>query len=418
MLNVKYYKDYRHNYLILKCSEEQQTDTYQRKMLAANPMKGLLKCQERHVNGEMLLYYEITSRQSLASIYEGRSMGLEVIQQFFLGLKLVNDTLQKYLLDDRGLVLSPEYIFRDLETEEFFFLYYPENHEENLSRLMEFFMDKVDNENAEAVETVYRIADLIHREQLVLDEILEWLNDTIDDNYCEKRQEETRITEKEISIAEPEWAEAEKQCQNPEEKNNYSFVFLIAGLLGMGILFYIMNSYRLNDMGKLLLAAGWSMVVFLLAGATFGYIRQLSGSKMGSSEGEIKKISYERTYPEEYELQREPATEQGNTVFIPWTENCENRLYGMNKGNKYHIDLGHLPLTVGKLAGAVDMVIDEQGISRMHARFTRAGAKVCITDLNSTNGTFKNGLRLQPNDSEIIEPGDEIRLGKLKFIYR
>ncbi len=41
-----------------------------------------------------------------------------------------------------------------------------------------------------------------------------------------------------------------------------------------------------------------------------------------------------------------------------------------------------------------------------------------ITDLNSTNGTFRNGMRLEPNASEIIEPGDEIGIGKLKFIYR
>ena len=90
----------------------------------------------------------------------------------------------------------------------------------------------------------------------------------------------------------------------------------------------------------------------------------------------------------------------------------------MDKKNKCHIDLGRLPLTVGKLAGAVDMVINEKSISRMHAKFSRNGASVYITDLNSTNGTFRNGMRLMPNASEEIEPGDEIRLGKLKFIYR
>ena len=75
-------------------------------------------------------------------------------------------------------------------------------------------------------------------------------------------------------------------------------------------------------------------------------------------------------------------------------------------------------MTVGKLAGSVDMVINDQSISRRHVKFAREGNRVCMTDLNSTNGTFKNGLRLQPNASEILEPGDEIRLGKLKFIYR
>ena len=64
------------------------------------------------------------------------------------------------------------------------------------------------------------------------------------------------------------------------------------------------------------------------------------------------------------------------------------------------------------------MVIKEQSISRMHAKFSRNGNSIYVTDLNSTNGTFKNGMRIVPNTSEMIEPGDEIRLGKLKFIYR
>ena len=46
------------------------------------------------------------------------------------------------------------------------------------------------------------------------------------------------------------------------------------------------------------------------------------------------------------------------------------------------------------------------------------GNRFFITDLNSTNGTFRNGMRLEPNASEIIKPGDEIGIGKLKFIYR
>ena len=99
-------------------------------------------------------------------------------------------------------------------------------------------------------------------------------------------------------------------------------------------------------------------------------------------------------------------------------ENCENKLYGVGKSNKNHIDLNRLPLTVGKLAGSVDMVIEDQSISRRHARFFREGNRVYMSDLNSTNGSFKNGVRLLPNASEVLEPGDEIRLGKLKFIYR
>ena len=83
-----------------------------------------------------------------------------------------------------------------------------------------------------------------------------------------------------------------------------------------------------------------------------------------------------------------------------------------------YIPLQKLPITVGKMAGAVDLLLNDQSVSRLHARISRDGNRFFITDLNSTNGTFRNGMRLEPNASEIIEPGDEIVIGKLKFIYR
>ena len=72
MLDVTYYKDYRHNYLILKDNGSFCENIYQRKMVTENKIKGLLSSQERYINGETLLYYEITSRQSIASIYGGK----------------------------------------------------------------------------------------------------------------------------------------------------------------------------------------------------------------------------------------------------------------------------------------------------------------------------------------------------------
>ena len=94
----------------------------------------------------------------------------------------------------------------------------------------------------------------------------------------------------------------------------------------------------------------------------------------------------------------------------------QNRKRFRNRMN--HIPLQKLPITVGKMAGAVDLVLNDQSVSRLHARISRDGNRFFITDLNSTNGTFRNGMRLEPNASEIIEPGDEIGIGKLKFIYR
>lgn len=421
MFQVKYYKDYQHNYLIIKCKEEKGIGSYQRKMITSNTIKGLLICQERHINGDTLLYYEITSKQSLESIYASKSVNLEVLQDFFLQLKLVYDILQKYLLNESSLVLSPEYIYRDMESGDFFFLYYPEEENNTFIHLMDFFAEKVSEEDTEAVETVYKIADLIHKEQFVIDEVLEWFQDYSNvSGQPPVMQKNMPEYEETYTDSEEDMYEKNRE-ENTSGKRNLSKWTLFPAILGVvmaGSLLYFMYGYNLTEMGKILLVIGWCIVIFLLGIAILGYWAgnrekmdiEMPEEKAKEFPGEI--MNYERTF------RNTKAAECGNTVYIPWIDNCENRLYGVDKGNKYHIDLGKLPLTVGKMAGAVDMVINETGISRMHAKFSKTGNKIYITDLNSTNGTFKNGLRLEPNASEMIEPGDEIRLGKLKFIYR
>ena len=49
------------------------------------------------------------------------------------------------------------------------------------------------------------------------------------------------------------------------------------------------------------------------------------------------------------------------------------------KSNKYHIPLQNLPITVGKMAGAVDLVLNDQSVSRLHARISRDGNRFFIT---------------------------------------
>ena len=421
MLEVKYFKDYRHNYLIVKDNGSLSENVFQWKMITENRIKGLLPTSEKHINGELLLYYEITSKQSLQSYFDGKSIKMKHLRKFFIQLKVVNDALQKYLLDGTCLVFSPQYIFLNVETEEIFFLYYPDPQAGNLTELMDFLMTKVDEDDVEAVETVYRIADLIQREQFVLDEVLQWFED-------EHKEKEQEPIEKNFVFSQDGYEtsyEVEKPYMEKDDgsmaENDRRTIWILpaVGLSAIvaGILVYIMCFYQLSYKETIYLIAGWGVVAAVLLGVAIWYLKPYFYSKKKRKPYKVQESVKDFVQTHETD-RRELEEEIGNTVFIPWAENCENKLYGMDRKNKCHIDLQNLPLTVGKLAGVVDMVINEKSISRMHARFTRSGNKIYITDLNSTNGTFKNGMRLEPNASQIIEPGDEIRMGKLKFIYR
>ena len=74
--------------------------------------------------------------------------------------------------------------------------------------------------------------------------------------------------------------------------------------------------------------------------------------------------------------------------------------------------------SIGKRRGEADLVLDHAGVSRLHARIVREGDSFFVEDLNSTNGTFKNGLRLQPYEKRELEEGDEIGFGQEILIFR
>jgi hypothetical protein len=72
-------------------------------------------------------------------------------------------------------------------------------------------------------------------------------------------------------------------------------------------------------------------------------------------------------------------------------------------------------LTVGTLESN-DVVVDADGVSRVHAVFERFGDTWCIRDLGSRNGTFVNGGRIV--GERALHAGDEILLGRLRLLFR
>jgi FHA domain len=72
-------------------------------------------------------------------------------------------------------------------------------------------------------------------------------------------------------------------------------------------------------------------------------------------------------------------------------------------------------VTVGTLESN-DVVVDADGVSRIHAVFERFGDAWCVRDLGSRNGTFVNGGRII--GEQALHSGDEIVLGRLRLRFR
>ncbi len=61
---------------------------------------------------------------------------------------------------------------------------------------------------------------------------------------------------------------------------------------------------------------------------------------------------------------------------------------------------------------------EEAGVSRRHFKLTLAEGRYAIQDLGSTNYTWVNQRRLEPDTPNRLSDGDEIRAGRLKMIFR
>lgn len=77
------------------------------------------------------------------------------------------------------------------------------------------------------------------------------------------------------------------------------------------------------------------------------------------------------------------------------------------------LHLGAAEMTLGRLEDN-DVVLNHPQVSAHHARLTRAQDSYLLTDLNSTNHIYVNGLQVT---SHLLQPRDEVRIGPYKFIY-
>ncbi len=55
----------------------------------------------------------------------------------------------------------------------------------------------------------------------------------------------------------------------------------------------------------------------------------------------------------------------------------------------------------------------ELGLSRRHAKFINEDGILKVADMDSTNGTYINGIPLRPNQPQIMRLGDQLTLGKV-----
>ncbi len=79
-----------------------------------------------------------------------------------------------------------------------------------------------------------------------------------------------------------------------------------------------------------------------------------------------------------------------------------------------HFELTEETTSVGRHENSA-LLLDDVSVSRHHAVFTRtASGRITVRDLNSLNGTYVNGARVEET---ALHSADEVQIGKFKLVF-
>lgn len=457
MVKAKYFKDYKHNYLILKCNEPGAGENYQSRMLASGKIDRILKCSVRHINGEAYFYYDISSRVTLENLYRGKKMSYEQVKDFFRQMDIIYRMLGDFFMEEAGLQMRPDTIYYDLSSANYFGLYYPEKEapaENPYEPLMDFLLNHTDSDDRKLTDIVYRIYELAGESFFSMADALALFEDEeevltaetfFEESPAESMIEESIMEEKSYEAKEYDDENEENEKLHSDREKNITFyrVFAVLSLCGIGSAVWIYLHFALTEQETLLLICClavmglcflFSLLQIFFSGKRNRKKEQEDRELLWDIEDEFREertvaiqdvldknmgISMNRESKNQTAYQEKMGEQYGETIFIDTRkQKAENKLYSLDKKNKKHIVLTQFPFSIGKMPGCVDCVLTDASISRLHARIEKQGEKIFLTDMNSTNGTYKNGLRMEPSETVEIEPGDEIRFGKLNYCYR
>lgn len=92
--------------------------------------------------------------------------------------------------------------------------------------------------------------------------------------------------------------------------------------------------------------------------------------------------------------------------------------YLIRRKNKERIMITGPVFTIGKERRRVNYCVDDNSsVSRCHARISRKGSQYVAADMNSTNYTFINGVKVNPGEEKALSDNDILRLSDEEFEF-
>ena len=456
-MRAEYKRDMNHNYLILYGEDEINTDSYQVRMLVGNVIPSLLKCRIQGMDGRFLVYFDITSKQALSVLYEEKKMGVEDLRLIFGGFVKAMEDAAEYLMNPGQFIISPEYIYTDIEKQEIYFCMMPgyeKDIKEQFQFLTEYILPKIDHQDQDAVILGYGVYKRAMEDSFHLEHIKEEL-------YKTQGQQGTTTTKAEQMKTESEQRQ-ESEDFNPEEEGfweneeiNQEFVrdgekskrlslpqkigiivlvaILLCGIAAITLMGYLPYLETGTILGIIIVLVACVMLFVYVSKIKKkpGALRQGREEERDNPKGITGKVPTDQTDQSQNTIKsvvkstNKPVAKSsqlhadyGETVVLSaGAVSGPASLVSKEPGELATIYINEDLTVIGKLETACDAVISLPTVSRIHAKIRKKEDAYYLTDMNSRNGTAVNGRLLLPDEEYQLEPEDEVAFAQARYIF-
>ena len=456
-MRTEYKRDMNHNYLIVYGENEINTDSYQVRMLAGNVIPSLLKCRIQGMDGRFFIYFDITSKQAVNVLYEEKKMGVEDLRLIFGGFVKAMEDAAEYLINPGQFIMSPEYIYTDIEKRQIYFCMMPgyeKDIKEQFQLLTEYILPKIDHQDQDAVILGYGVYKRAMEDSFHLEHIKEEL-------YKTQGQQGTTTTKAEQMKTESEQRQ-ESEDFNLEEEGfweneeiNQEFVrdgekskrlslpqktgvivlaaILLCGIAAITLMGYLPYLETGTILGIIIVLVACVMLFVYVSKIKKkpGALRQGREEERDKPKGITGKVPTDQTDQSQNTIKsvvkstNKPVAKSsqlhadyGETVVLSaGAVSGPASLVSKEPGELATIYINEDLTVIGKLETACDAVISLPTVSRIHAKIRKKEDAYYLTDMNSRNGTAVNGRLLLPDEEYRLEPEDEVDFAQARYIF-
>ncbi|MEC0270484.1 DUF6382 domain-containing protein [Paenibacillus anseongense] len=440
--------------------------TLQIKMLEANTIPNMLPLEIQEIDHRISLLYSLTAKRMLAQVLKVEELSKSQFAKLMYAIVCAIDDSKNYMLHETGFVLKDNFIFIGSDWSDVFLTYVPMEQSTKewsvcnaIKDLMRQIASKLNDKVKQDIDAwldtdalpctpqtlqnfktnLLKLMDLqtlvhdglpkpVRKQNRIINQI-----NTTTSNPLEESPINTPILDVKQDINNSQTASFYPITQRAQ------FFVLIGIILVMAFLWQ--HHVSSPTTSSLHLSAG---ITILLADLWF--VLKFLGLPRYRSDGE-KQVPFFSDKPEKHFENKKEAITVSNvepqdiqihyqnlhmhttliqnnarnaTVFLgnlkPEGPRLEVQMQGMPKSVPILSD--HFTIGRGDANLKADYVLEEAGVSRVHAEITKCYKGYALKDTGSTNGTSLNGEPIVTYQSYLLKDGDEIQIVCQTLIFR